>query len=324
MTDATTMWQDLTDDTSRTWLDLTLAQQAVWLDAKLGGSTAYQLGGWLRSEAPVAESTLRQSLVFVMARHDALRLRVDDELPRQWLDESADVPLEVIDVDGADDPEAHFLRHVERAFARGFQLGDQALFQVDMMRFAAGPTYLLWRFHHLIVDSISVGLTLQHWFSAYQAMAGGAPRDLAPPSSYVQTIASDASYLASAHYQRDLAYWTARFDPIPEPLIAVHGAVSGPVVEAMAQGVQARLGSECAVAVSGIAGPAGGSPRKPVGTVWLAWAGPGSGQLHSLGLWFPGDRAAVRAGAVWVGLTGLLAMASQRTFSGHGGSPGVA
>lgn len=98
---------------------------------------------------------------------------------------------------------------------------------------------------------------------------------------------------------------------VPPELIAVHGAVSAAVVEAMAQGVQARLGSDCAVAISGIAGPAGGSPAKPVGTVWLAWAAPGAGPVRSQGLWFPGGRAEVRAGAVWTALTGLLAMARE-------------
>jgi len=111
---------------------------------------------------------------------------------------------------------------------------------------------------------------------------------------------------------------------VPPELIAVHGAVSGPVVEAMALGTQARLGTECAVAVSGIAGPSGGNPRKPVGTVWLAWAGPAATGVRSQGLWFPGGRAEVRAGAVWVGLTGLLAMASACALSGHGGASGVA
>ena len=58
---------------------------------------------------------------------------------------------------------------------------------------------------------------------------------------------------------------------VPEALLAEHGAVSEPVVQAMARGALARAGADYAIAVSGIAGPDGGSEDKPVGTVWLAW-----------------------------------------------------
>lgn len=58
---------------------------------------------------------------------------------------------------------------------------------------------------------------------------------------------------------------------VPENLIAEHGAVSEEVVRAMATGALARSGADYAVAVSGIAGPDGGTEEKPVGTVWIAW-----------------------------------------------------
>ncbi len=95
---------------------------------------------------------------------------------------------------------------------------------------------------------------------------------------------------------------------VPADTIATHGAVSLPVVRAMAEGARAGLAVSCAVAVSGVAGPGGGSPAKPVGTVCLAWAttaGVQAQQLH-----FPGDRAAVRHGTIWVALLGLLQAAS--------------
>jgi nicotinamide-nucleotide amidase len=95
---------------------------------------------------------------------------------------------------------------------------------------------------------------------------------------------------------------------VPAALIAAHGAVSEAVALAMAQGALARSHARLAVAVTGIAGPSGAVPGKPVGTVWLAW---GEGQaLQAERLQLPGDRAAVRAGAVQAALQRLLAVAS--------------
>jgi nicotinamide-nucleotide amidase len=84
---------------------------------------------------------------------------------------------------------------------------------------------------------------------------------------------------------------------VPGALLVQHGAVSEPVVRAMAAGALQRLGATVAVAVSGIAGPDGGTPGKPVGTVWLAWArrnGDGAPVVESRSERFAGDRDAVR------------------------------
>jgi nicotinamide-nucleotide amidase len=62
---------------------------------------------------------------------------------------------------------------------------------------------------------------------------------------------------------------------VPQELLDAHGAVSEPVVRAMAEGALRVSGADIAVAVTGIAGPDGGIPEKPVGTVWLAWAAKG-------------------------------------------------
>ena len=79
-------------------------------------------------------------------------------------------------------------------------------------------------------------------------------------------------------------------------LIAQHGAVSEPVARAMAAGALQHSAAQVAVAVTGVAGPTGGSAEKPVGTVWFAWATPDG--LTSEQRQFAGDRAAVRQASV--------------------------
>ena len=88
-------------------------------------------------------------------------------------------------------------------------------------------------------------------------------------------------------------------------LIEVHGAVSAPVVRAMVTGALAHSQAEVALAVSGIAGPGGGSPEKPVGTVWFAWGQMGNRSVTRRDC-FAGDREAVRVQAVRTVLFGLL------------------
>ncbi len=83
-----------------------------------------------------------------------------------------------------------------------------------------------------------------------------------------------------------------------------HGAVSRETVLEMAGGALARSAATFSVAVSGIAGPGGGTPDKPVGTVWLAWGTPGGADAERV--CFAGDREAVRRQTVVHALRGLL------------------
>jgi nicotinamide-nucleotide amidase len=82
------------------------------------------------------------------------------------------------------------------------------------------------------------------------------------------------------------------------------GAVSEETVLEMVSGALARFGAGVAVAVTGIAGPSGGTPDKPVGTVWIGWKRRG-GYGHAQLFHFPGDREAVRRQTVAAALIGV-------------------
>jgi nicotinamide-nucleotide amidase len=89
----------------------------------------------------------------------------------------------------------------------------------------------------------------------------------------------------------------------PETLLK-HGAVSEPTVLEMVSGALTHSGASVAVAVTGIAGPGGGTPEKPVGTVWIAWKRRGGYPTMQL-FHFDGDRDAVRRHTVNAALLGL-------------------
>jgi nicotinamide-nucleotide amidase len=96
---------------------------------------------------------------------------------------------------------------------------------------------------------------------------------------------------------------------VPTSLLEQHGAVSEPVVRAMVEGMQRLSGADLAVAVTGIAGPAGGTRAKPVGTVWFGFAqraADGAVRIDSEHFRFDGDRAQVRSATVEHALRGLL------------------
>jgi nicotinamide-nucleotide amidase len=95
---------------------------------------------------------------------------------------------------------------------------------------------------------------------------------------------------------------------VPADALAGEGAVSQTVVRAMADGALKRSGADMAVAVSGIAGPGGAVPGKPVGTVWLCWAvrHGKTVRLETRLHHFRGDRESVRRKTVRAALRGLL------------------
>jgi nicotinamide-nucleotide amidase len=92
---------------------------------------------------------------------------------------------------------------------------------------------------------------------------------------------------------------------VPEAIVATYGAVSEETARAMAHGALERSRADLAVAITGIAGPDGGTPGKPVGTVHFAWA-VRNGECRACVMWFAGGREAVRSQSVAFALQGVI------------------
>ena len=98
---------------------------------------------------------------------------------------------------------------------------------------------------------------------------------------------------------------------IDPKVIETYGAVSQQTAEQMARGAIRQSGTTWAVAVTGIAGPGGGTDEKPVGTVWIAWAERENPHVVAKCQRFLGDRTAVRRQTVLYALDGLIAALSR-------------
>lgn len=118
---------------------------------------------------------------------------------------------------------------------------------------------------------------------------------------------------SSAWFERGFVTYTneAKIEMlgVPASLLDAHGAVSTQVARAMAEGALAHSPADLAVAITGVAGPGGGTAAKPVGMVCLAWAVRGD-VTGAATLQLPGHRAAVREAAVAAALQGLLERAT--------------
>jgi nicotinamide-nucleotide amidase len=99
---------------------------------------------------------------------------------------------------------------------------------------------------------------------------------------------------------------------VRESTLRQHGAVSEMTVREMVEGALQHSAAQVALAVSGIAGPDGGTADKPVGTVWFAW-GIKSGEVHAQRYQLDGNRAAVREQSVRIALQGVINLLNQLT-----------
>ncbi|WP_438971519.1 nicotinamide-nucleotide amidase [Methylophaga sp.] len=114
---------------------------------------------------------------------------------------------------------------------------------------------------------------------------------------------------SSAWFERGFVTYSneAKFEQlgVSQATLNKNGAVSLSVVEEMALGALSHSAADLSVAITGIAGPDGGSEDKPVGTVWIAWALKQAG-VHSVCFQFEGDRESIRRQAVFEALTGII------------------
>ncbi len=133
--------------------------------------------------------------------------------------------------------------------------------------------------------------------------------------SFMTDVAGSSSYFLGGAITYSNAEKMGQLD-VPASVLEQHGAVSEACVEAMAAGARKRFGADFAVAISGVAGPGGGSPDKPVGTVWLAVAGP-DGVFAKRRRWSGARHKVRRLAAFWAMAATLRAVNESASDGEH-------
>jgi nicotinamide-nucleotide amidase len=150
-----------------------------------------------------------------------------------------------------------------------------------------------------LVDALAVRLAGRGWtLATAESCTGG----------WIAKVCTDRAG-SSAWFERGFVTYSDRAKQdllgVAPTVLASEGAVSGPVARQMAAGARRAAGVDVALAVTGVAGPSGGSAEKPVGTVWFGWA-LGGRPAEAERMVFPGNRDAVRRQTVAHALNGLL------------------
>jgi amino acid adenylation domain-containing protein/non-ribosomal peptide synthase protein (TIGR01720 family) len=167
---------------------------------------------------PVDAESFRTAVRQVFAECDALRLRilVGSDGFRQEVVARDDIDLPLIDVSGASDPEQAAGTWMRTDLARPADLTGNELFTSSLLKLS--PNRFVWyqRCHHVILDGYSSWLIAQRVAAVYTALAGKSPRPKPSFGTLRALIEEEAAYRSSAAFERDKAYWNARFRDRPE------------------------------------------------------------------------------------------------------------
>jgi nicotinamide-nucleotide amidase len=149
------------------------------------------------------------------------------------------------------------------------------------------------------LEQLSQHFVRRHWrLVSAESCTGGLL------AASVTNLAGSSDWFEGAFVTYRLTAKT-RFLGVQAATLRHHGAVSEPVAREMAQGALDRSDADISVAITGLAGPTGGEPLQPVGTVWFAWCD-ANGLIQAQAHVFKGTRAQVREAAVATALDGLL------------------
>lgn len=200
-------------------LPLSSTQQMVWLDQTFNDAADYHIGGIMGLEGAFDVERFTHAFEQVVRQHDALRLRLDQRgsLAQQYVMDTLTIPVEQVDLSRYDDAEARAQQVIASYNEAPFMLDDR-MWRCVLIRVGEQRWYWQLLSHHLASDGVSFILVVNDIIDAYRDQRRKTT-ERAP--SYLEFVRDDAAYLDSKYYARDLAFWTSRFQQMPDTLLTV-------------------------------------------------------------------------------------------------------
>ncbi|GAB2879590.1 hypothetical protein GCM10027277_55990 [Pseudoduganella ginsengisoli] len=216
-------------------LALSSVQQVVWIDQLLHPQAPlYNIGIAWQIRGPLDAALLERAINAVANANDALRLVLaPNGQPRQRILPRADMTVAVIDFAGEPDAEQRAHAYMQQHMQQPFDLSAGLLWEAQLVRTGAECHYWLQRYHHLVTDGFGIANIVHAVAGAYNRLLADAGAHIEAGPSYLDFIADDAAYQASARYARDRDFWCERYTQLPEPLFKRKGfAAPGQVAPA--------------------------------------------------------------------------------------------
>lgn len=200
-------------------LAMSLSQHEVWLDQRTwAGSAHLNIGGGAFLVGPLDLPLFEQALARLVAESEALRLAPMNDGSQRLLTEGA-MNLEVVDVSGAEDPQAAMRDWWQARIAVPFLLDGTPPWRFALLRGGDQLHGLTIQFHHLVMDGWGTSKVMRRWSEIYNALRLGAEPAAQADPGYLQFIEESNAYRGSQAFTRDDAYWREQMPTLPPPLI---------------------------------------------------------------------------------------------------------
>ena len=202
---------------------LSSVQREIWFDQALyPDAPVYNIAGMNRIPGVLDRAIFQEAITRLVQETEILRLMLTekDGVPWQSFPAMPQVDLCFRDFSTAEDPLQAAQSEIRQQVDQPFRLFEEPLFRFTLFKLSGTSHIWLQVFHHLLVDGSAVALLTQRAGGIYRSLLRGEPVPSKQGVSYLDFVASDATYRASDSFERHRHYWQTKFSSLPDPLLA--------------------------------------------------------------------------------------------------------
>ena len=196
---------------------LSESQKSIWyLEKAYPGTSINIVAGTLRIRGNVCYPALQKALNSIVERNDSMRLRIceKDGLAMQYL--AAFEPFKADFIDFSGGGLKSLFAWDEETTRAPFDIIDKPLFYCAVFKVSDDEGGAFMKIHHLISDAWTMGLLVRQVVEFYSAYTGGRSMEVSPNPSYLEHLVSEREYEKSPRFEKDRAYWNAKFETLPD------------------------------------------------------------------------------------------------------------